>query len=125
LSSAPLLLLLLVVVVLVLRKRAETPAGGPAAYYPPGYGNPGVGPGALTDPNTGATGQPSTRTQIEVGVGSAVGAGAGLYVCAGNPACAAAGAYLGGIAAPAVSHGAEAGAKGIAKGAKAAWDWIF
>jgi hypothetical protein len=98
--------LLGVVVVLVLRRK-DAPPPPPSGYYiPNGAGNPARGPEALYDPNTGQGG-PSTRQQIETGVGQVVGAGVGLYVCGGNPVCAGAGAYAGGVAIPAVSHGAE------------------
>jgi hypothetical protein len=104
------IVLVALVFLLVLRQQQQQTA---AAAPLPAPGNPARGPEALYDPTTGQGGL-STRQQIETGVGSVVGAGAGLYVCAGNPACAGAGAYLGGVAAPYVSHGVEEGAK---------WTW--
>jgi hypothetical protein len=105
------IVLVALVFLLVLRQQqAQQLAAAPPFPAP---GNPTRGPEALYDPATGQGGL-STRQQIETGVGSVVGAGAGLYVCAGNPACAGAGAYIGGVAAPYVSHGVEDGAK---------WTW--
>lgn len=114
------IVLVAIVLLLVLRQQRTSSASGvPGPTYVPG--NPSRGPEALYDP-TVAQGGPSTRQQIEVGVGTAVGAGAGLYVCGGNPLCASGGAYIGGTIAPYVSHGAEAAGKGIAHGAEAAWN---
>jgi hypothetical protein len=116
------IVLLVVLVFLVLRARLVDEAPGGGGYYVvPGAGNPALGPGVLVDPNTGARGGPSTRTQIETGVGSIVGAGAGLYICSGAAPCAAAGAFVGGTVAPYVSRGVEEGAKGVATGAEWAW----
>ncbi|MFL5381295.1 MAG: hypothetical protein ACJ8GN_02090 [Longimicrobiaceae bacterium] len=109
--KAAVMLVVVLVFLLVLHQRAQGTLPAAATLPPPG--NPARGPDALYDPTTGQGGL-STRQQIETGVGSVVGAGAGLYVCAGNPACAGAGAYIGGVAAPYVSHGVEEGAK---------WTW--
>jgi hypothetical protein len=102
--------LLAVVVVLILRRREEEPPPAGPYYVVPGVGNPTRGPEALYDPGTGGGG-PSTRQQIETGIGQVAGAGVGLYVCGGNPICAGAGAYAGGVAVPLIT-----------KGAQSAWD---
>jgi hypothetical protein len=119
LNAVTVVLVVLVFLLVVRQREAEQAAPAPRYVVP---GNPARGPEALYDPNTGQGGGLSTRQQIETGVGTLVGAGAGLYVCGGAPACAAAGGYIGGVAAPLVSHGAEEGAKGVAKGATAAWN---
>lgn len=102
--GAGVIVLVVLVFLLVLRQQQQVLAAAPPLPAP---GNPARGPEALYDPTTGQGGL-STRQQIETGVGTAVGAGAGLYLCSGNPLCATGGAYLGGVAAPFISHGAEA-----------------
>lgn len=96
------IVLVALVFLLVLRQQQQQQQFSAA----PAPGNPNRGPEALYDPSTGQGGL-STRQQIETGVGTAVGAGAGLYLCSGNPLCATGGAYIGGVAAPFVSHGAQ------------------
>lgn len=115
--KAATVLVVVLVFLLVLRQREA--AAQPPAYVGPG--NPARGPEALYDPTTGQGGL-STRQQIETGVGTLVGAGAGLYLCGGNPTCAAGGAYLGGVVAPYVSEGGEFVGRKVGEGAKSAWD---
>lgn len=114
------IVILLVLALLLLSDRQAAPQSVPSFYYPP-PGYPPTSPGARTIVPPAGPGAPSTRTQIETGVGALVGAGAGLYLCAGSPACAALGAGVGGTVAPYVSEGVEAGAVGVAHGAEAAY----
>jgi len=123
-GGSALTVVLVVIVFLVVLRQQRQPAIGPSSPPLPVIvpGNPAVGPGALYDPKIGGGAGPSTRQQIEVGAGSLIGAGAGLYICGGNPQCAVAGAYLGGTAAPYVSHGVENAGRFVANYATDAYD---
>jgi hypothetical protein len=119
----PLVILAVLVVLLLLQSQQ------PAPQQPPGYGPgpygpmpPPGSPGSQYLPPPGAPGAPSSRDQIEGGIGALAGAGVGLYVCGGNPICAGLGAKAGTVLVPIASHTFEAGAKGVAHGAEAAWN---
>jgi len=103
----PAVLAVVLVLLLVLRTRAQQP---PPAAAPPYYG---PGPGALTNPSTGARGGPSTRESVETGIGTIAGFAGGTALCGGNPACGVAGGVIGGAVAPYVVDGTVGVAKGI------------